>query len=313
MLRRVRRAFGLPAAVSPARELGGARRSSCSLAALRGARLRASLRCSRAGSSRSRTRARARRSPACRRRRSCTRATIYPATAADAAGRRRAVRRAGQRAPARRARARGRRGARRPALARPAFLVPALPIGFALYARCRRAAARARPDLVELRRRPSSLYATLNERLYGGPTPWSATARGVTATGAQTAADYLERVPRLLMLWVDPGVGLLRWAPIFASCSSPAGCCTARAGRFARVVCRARGRRGGGRLVLAVVGAQCSSPRSWRRLAATVRRPLPRPRAAARPRSSPGASATRRGRSPQRLPRCRLQRPAGSC
>ena len=28
--------------------------------------------------------------------------------------------------------------------------------------------------------------------------------------------DYVERVPRLVTLWVDPDVGLLRWAPVFA-------------------------------------------------------------------------------------------------
>ena len=39
---------------------------------------------------------------------------------------------------------------------------------------------------------------------------------GVTATGAQSAVDYIERVPRLVTLWVDPHVGLLRWAPVFA-------------------------------------------------------------------------------------------------
>jgi hypothetical protein len=56
----------------------------------------------------------------------------------------------------------------------------------------------------------------MNERLYGGPTPWSANAPGETATGAQTAGDYIGRVPRLATLWLDPDEGLLRWAPIFA-------------------------------------------------------------------------------------------------
>jgi hypothetical protein len=99
----------------------------------------------------------------------------------------------------------------------PLFVLPALPIAVALYRWCRRG---RRPLLgliaVEIGAASLVVYATLNERLYGGPTPWSASRPGVTATGAETAADYVERVPRLLTLWVDPDVGLLRWAPIFA-------------------------------------------------------------------------------------------------
>ena len=99
----------------------------------------------------------------------------------------------------------------------PLYVIPALPIAVGLYRWCRRG---RRPLLgliaVELGDASLVTYATLNERLYGGPTPWSASRPGVTATGAQTVADYVERVPRLLTLWVDPDVGLLRWAPIFA-------------------------------------------------------------------------------------------------
>jgi hypothetical protein len=99
----------------------------------------------------------------------------------------------------------------------PLYVIPALPIAVVLYRWCRRG---RRPLLgliaVEIGAASLVTYATLNERLYGGPTPWSASRPGVTATGAQTVADYVERVPRLLTLWIDPGVGLLRWAPIFA-------------------------------------------------------------------------------------------------
>jgi hypothetical protein len=38
----------------------------------------------------------------------------------------------------------------------------------------------------------------------------------VSATGAFSVAEHLERAPRLVTLWLDPGDGLLRWAPIFA-------------------------------------------------------------------------------------------------
>ena len=97
------------------------------------------------------------------------------------------------------------------------FALPAVPVAVALYVWCRRA---KRPLLgligAELIAASLVLYATLNERLYRGPTPWSATPPGETATGASTLVDYVDRVPRLVTLWVDPDVGLLRWAPIFA-------------------------------------------------------------------------------------------------
>lgn len=99
----------------------------------------------------------------------------------------------------------------------PLFVLPAIPVGVALYRWCRRG-RRPLLGLIALEISAASLvvYATLNERLYGGPTPWSANPPGVTATGAQTAGDYAGRLPRLVTLWVDPGVGLLRWAPVFA-------------------------------------------------------------------------------------------------
>jgi hypothetical protein len=99
----------------------------------------------------------------------------------------------------------------------PRYVIPALPIGAALYLFCRRA---RHPTLgliaVELVGASVVLYATLIERLYGGPTPWSALPSGISATGAFTVAGHLERAPRLVTLWLDPGVGLLRWAPVAA-------------------------------------------------------------------------------------------------
>ena len=95
------------------------------------------------------------------------------------------------------------------------YLVPALPVAITLYVWCRRA---RRPLLAlisaELVVGSLVVYATLNEQLYGGPTPWSAGPPGSTATGADSAVDYAERVPRLAGLWLDPGDGLLRWAPV---------------------------------------------------------------------------------------------------
>jgi hypothetical protein len=99
----------------------------------------------------------------------------------------------------------------------PLFAIPAVPPALALYGWCRRG---RRPLLgliaIEIAAASIVVYATVNERLYGGPTPWSASRPGITATGAQTAGDYLGRLPRLVTLWVDPDVGLLRWAPVFS-------------------------------------------------------------------------------------------------
>jgi hypothetical protein len=59
-------------------------------------------------------------------------------------------------------------------------------------------------------------YVRVNEALYGGFTPFAANGPGESATGAASAGDYAARIPRLLWLWVDREVGLLRWAPVLA-------------------------------------------------------------------------------------------------
>jgi hypothetical protein len=55
-------------------------------------------------------------------------------------------------------------------------------------------------------------FVSINDRLYGGLTPY-AVLPPPGPTGADGAAAHLERWPRLLGLWLDPGVGLVRWAP----------------------------------------------------------------------------------------------------
>jgi hypothetical protein len=140
----------------------------------------------------------------------------------------------------------------------PLFVIPAVPVAVALYAWCRQG---RRPLLgllaVELAGASLVTYATVNERLYGGPTPWSANPPGVTATGAQSLADYAERTPRLVTLWVHPDVGLLRWAPIFALVFF-GGWLLWRSRRtgLARAVAARAGAEAAATLALAVVGAQ---------------------------------------------------------
>ncbi len=140
----------------------------------------------------------------------------------------------------------------------PLFLLPAIPIAAGLYRWCRQG---RRPLLgliaIELAAASLVVYATLNERLYGGPTPWSANPPGVTETGAQSAADYIGRVPRLVTLWVDPHVGLLRWAPIFALVFVSGWLLwRSRHRQLARVISERASAEAAASLALAVVGVQ---------------------------------------------------------
>jgi len=139
----------------------------------------------------------------------------------------------------------------------PLYAIPALPVAAALFLFCRRA---RHPTLgliaVELVAASLVLYATLNEQLYGGPTPWSALPSGSSATGADTVAEHVERLPRIVTLWLDPDAGLLRWAPVFALV--PFAAWLLRRSRWeglARVVPERAGAEATAGLALAVVAA----------------------------------------------------------
>jgi hypothetical protein len=67
---------------------------------------------------------------------------------------------------------------------------------------------------VELALFSVALYVGVGEALFGGPTPYAALAPGESATGASFPVGYLERSDRLVSLFVDRDVGLLRWAPV---------------------------------------------------------------------------------------------------
>jgi hypothetical protein len=60
-----------------------------------------------------------------------------------------------------------------------------------------------------------ALYVAINEAIYSGPTPYAAGDSGEAATGASFPGGYLDRVYRLVALFIDRGYGLLRWAPVF--------------------------------------------------------------------------------------------------
>jgi hypothetical protein len=54
-------------------------------------------------------------------------------------------------------------------------------------------------------------YARVNETLFGGPLPSAA-----ALAPAEDAAGIAGRAVNVLGLWLDPGAGLLRWAPVLA-------------------------------------------------------------------------------------------------
>ena len=99
----------------------------------------------------------------------------------------------------------------------PKYLLPAAPIAIVLVRwtarRGRRTAALAAAEIMVA---SVVVYATINDRLFGGLTPYAASSSGGSPTGADTLWEHLERLPRLAALWIDRDVGLLRWAPVLA-------------------------------------------------------------------------------------------------
>ena len=97
------------------------------------------------------------------------------------------------------------------------FVPAGLVIG-AIALRALRKAQRAWTTLVGLEVVAVSIavYLSVNDNLYGGPTPHSAELGGATGTGAEFPLGYLERSYRLAALLIDREVGLLRWAPVVA-------------------------------------------------------------------------------------------------
>ena len=97
----------------------------------------------------------------------------------------------------------------------PKYLLPAAVVAVPLVRwtarRGRRTAALAAGEIMVA---SLVVYATVDDRLYGGLTPSSVAASGAPPTGASSLADYVSRTPRLAALWIDRDVGLLRWAPI---------------------------------------------------------------------------------------------------
>ena len=96
------------------------------------------------------------------------------------------------------------------------FSVAGLVVGLAMFRWLRRR-ARGFAMFVEVEVLLFSgvMFVTINDQLFGGFTP-AAAAVPVERLGDLDAADYLERAPRLVGLWLDRTYGVLRWAPIIA-------------------------------------------------------------------------------------------------
>ena len=82
-----------------------------------------------------------------------------------------------------------------------------------------------------------AVYLSVNDNLYGGPTPHSAELGDAGGTDASFPGGYLDRAYRLVALLVDREAGLLRWAPVLALVLAGAWLLLReRRGRLARVI-----------------------------------------------------------------------------
>ncbi len=136
----------------------------------------------------------------------------------------------------------------------PWLLVPAAPVA-GLLARwtARRGRRLVALGTVEVQLASLVFYVSLNARLYDGFTPLAAG----DGTGAESVGDYAERVTRVVSLWLDPGFGLLRWAPVLALAFLGAWLLwRSRRERLARVVAEQRDAEHAAFVALAVCAAQ---------------------------------------------------------
>ncbi|HEX8054024.1 MAG TPA: hypothetical protein VF517_13620 [Thermoleophilaceae bacterium] len=83
-----------------------------------------------------------------------------------------------------------------------------------------------------------AIYLSVNDNLYGGPTPQSAgLGDEATGTNASFPGGYLDRAYRLAALLIDREAGLLRWAPVLALALAGAWLLLReRQGRLARAI-----------------------------------------------------------------------------
>jgi hypothetical protein len=110
---------------------------------------------------------------------------------------------------------------------------------------------------IELVAFATAVYIGVNGRLYGGPSPLSASGPGSGGTGADSPLGYLHRAYRLVALWIDREFGLLRWAPVLVLALVGAWLLVrGRRGRLVRAVPTLRGEESAATLCALAVGAQ---------------------------------------------------------
>jgi hypothetical protein len=96
------------------------------------------------------------------------------------------------------------------------FAVPGLVIALSMLRWLRRRSRSfAMLVVVEVLLFSAVMYVTVNDQLYGGFVPAAADVGG-HGLGDLTVSDYVDRVPRLVALWLDRSYGALRWAPLIA-------------------------------------------------------------------------------------------------
>jgi hypothetical protein len=97
------------------------------------------------------------------------------------------------------------------------YLAPGAVIAAAVY-RWPRRRSRGLVGLVGLELALFSLvlFVSVNDRLYGGLTPYAVLGEGESPTGVHGLAAHLERWPHLFWLWVGTDEGLLLAAPVCA-------------------------------------------------------------------------------------------------
>jgi hypothetical protein len=94
------------------------------------------------------------------------------------------------------------------------FAIPGAVVAVALLRWLRRRARGfAMVVVVEVLLFSGVMYVTVNDQLFGGFTPTTADVpgRGLDDLGL---ADFADRAPRLVALWIDRSYGALRWAPV---------------------------------------------------------------------------------------------------
>jgi hypothetical protein len=91
----------------------------------------------------------------------------------------------------------------------PMLLVPGVPVAVALVQWARHGRGRAGALVpVEILLGTLVFYASLNDALFGGFTP--------EATAVTDGPSLVDRLPRLVGMWLDRDGGMLRWAPVLA-------------------------------------------------------------------------------------------------